>query len=237
MKKFRLYLDKDKETEWLNQLAKEGYALKKFFAGVYTFEACTPGTYTYQIDFGNKLFSVSDDYREFMNESGIEIVSCWGYWGFLRKLASEGEFQLYTDVESNIEHYTKIKLMFKIVAVIEILCTFIELLCGFNGASMGYPFACIAGAFAIAFINMAFRTNNTIIKLRERRGEPTAKCQRNNIHILLPTGLLVNSCALMLDESISDSIHLIVQLFAIVLMLIGTYLTAKQTAENNSDRS
>lgn len=39
MKKFRLYLDKDKETEWLNQLAKEGYALKKFFAGVYTFEA------------------------------------------------------------------------------------------------------------------------------------------------------------------------------------------------------
>lgn len=204
MKKFRLYLDKDKETAWLNQLAKEGYALKKFFAGVYTFEACTPGTYTYQIDFGNKLFSVSDDYREFMNESGIEIVSCWGYWVFLRKLASEGEFQL---------------------------------LCGFNGASMGYPFACIAGAFAIAFMNMAFRTNNTIIKLRERRGEPTAKCRRNNIHILLPTGLLVNSCALMLDESIPDSIHLVVQLFAIVLMLIGTYLTAKQTAENNSDRS
>lgn len=40
-----------------------------------------------------------------------------------------------------------------------------------------------------------------------------------------------------MNESISDSIHLVVQLFAIVLMLIGTYLTAKQTAENNSDRS
>ena len=41
----------------------------------------------------------------------------------------------------------------------------------------------------------------------------------------------------MMDESISDSIHLIIQIFAIVLMLDGTYLTAKQTAENNSDRS
>ena len=220
MKKFRLYFDKDKETAWLNQLAKEGYALKKFFAGVYTFEACTPGTYTYQIDFGNKLFSVSDDYREFMNESGIEIVSCWGYWVFLRKLASEGEFQLYTDVESNIEHYTKIKLMFKIVAIIELICTFIEIYCGITGFAMGYPFACIAGAFAIVFINMASRTNHTIQQLRERRGESSTNCQRNNIHILLPIGLLVNSCALMLDESISDSIHLIVQIFAIILYFV-----------------
>ena len=234
MKKFRLYFDKDKETVWLNQLAKEGYALKKFFAGIYTFEACTPGTYTYQIDLGNKLFSVSDDYREFMNESGIEIVSCWGYWIFLRKLASEGEFQLYTDVDSNIEHYTKIKLMFKIVAIIELICTFIEIYCGITGFAMGYPFACIAGAFAIVFINMASRTNHTIQQLRERRGESSTNCKRNNIHIHLPIGILINSCSLMLDESISEPVHIVISILAIVLMLAGIYLTAKQTAENHS---
>ena len=74
MTKFRLYFNKDKETTWLNNMAKEGYALTKFIAGFYTFEACEPGEYEYQIDFGDKLYAVTDDYREFMEENNIEIV-------------------------------------------------------------------------------------------------------------------------------------------------------------------
>lgn len=54
MIKFRLYYDKDKETEWLNGLANEGWAMKGFFAGFYSFEPCEKGEYTYQIDFSNK---------------------------------------------------------------------------------------------------------------------------------------------------------------------------------------
>lgn len=66
MTKFRLYFDKDKETAWLNEMAKKGYAMTGFFAGFYQFEACEPGEYIYQIDFSSKMFSVSDDYREFI---------------------------------------------------------------------------------------------------------------------------------------------------------------------------
>ena len=33
MIRFRLYYDKDKETEWLNEMAADGWALKSFFAG------------------------------------------------------------------------------------------------------------------------------------------------------------------------------------------------------------
>ena len=43
MVKFRLYYDKDKETEWLNQLSDGGYAMKSFFAGFYEFEPCEKG--------------------------------------------------------------------------------------------------------------------------------------------------------------------------------------------------
>lgn len=114
MIKFRLYFDKDKETDWINKMSEEGYAMTGFFAGFYWFEKCEPGKYVYQIDFGEKLFAVSNNYREFMQETGIEIVQTWGYWIILRKLASEGEFQLYTDVDSSIEHYTKIRTMFKV---------------------------------------------------------------------------------------------------------------------------
>ena len=78
---FKLYLDKDAETNWLNEMSEKGWAFKSFFAGFYTFEKCEEGKYAYQIDFGE----VSDEYREFMKEAGIEIVQTWGWWVILRK--------------------------------------------------------------------------------------------------------------------------------------------------------
>ena len=39
MTKFRLYFDKDKETAWINEMVKKGYAMTGFFAGFYQFEA------------------------------------------------------------------------------------------------------------------------------------------------------------------------------------------------------
>lgn len=128
MIRFKLYLDKDAETNWLNEMSEKGWALKSFFAGFYTFEKCEEGRYAYQIDCGEKLFKVSDEYREFMKEAGIEIVQTWGWWVILRKPASEGEFELYTDVESSIEHYSKIRRMFKIATVIEIICLWMEIM-------------------------------------------------------------------------------------------------------------
>ena len=118
MTKFRLYLDKDKETTWINEMAAQGYALTGYCMGFYKFEESEPGKYTYQIDFGDKMFAVDENYREFMAENNIEIVSLWGYWIILRKLACDGEFELYTDVDSSIEHYTKILKMFKVVTII-----------------------------------------------------------------------------------------------------------------------
>ena len=47
MTKFKIYFDKDVETKWLNQMVAEGWALKSFFAGFYTFEECKKGEYIY----------------------------------------------------------------------------------------------------------------------------------------------------------------------------------------------
>ena len=74
MTKFRIYFDKDKEVTWLNEMAAKGWAMTSFGCCVYHFEPCRPGEYLYQIDFGDGAFSVSEDYREFMSEAGVEIV-------------------------------------------------------------------------------------------------------------------------------------------------------------------
>ena len=228
MIKFKLYFDKDKETQWLNEMSQKGWAMTGFFAGFYRFEPCEKGKYTYQIDFGNEFFSVSDDYREFMSDSDIEIIQSWGFWVFLRKLSSEGGFQLYTDVDSQIEHYKKIRNMFKAVTVIELICLFIELFsASMTNSPLLWSFVFLILAIIIAFFNITNRTNDIIHELTERKTgieEPRSK----SISIFLITGLLLNSCVLMMKDSIPPYIVCPIQILVIALMLIGVYQTARR---------
>ena len=228
MIKFKLYFDKDKETQWLNEMSQKGWAMTGFFAGFYRFEPCEKGKYSYQIDFGYEFFSVSDDYREFMSDSDIEIIQSWGFWVFLRKLSSEGEFQLYTDVDSQIEHYKKIRNMFKAVTVIELICLFIELFsASMTNSPLLWSFVFLILAIIIAFFNITNRTNDIIHELTERKTgieEPRSR----SISIFLIIGLLLNSCVLMMKDSIPSYIVCPLQLIVIVLMLVGVYQTARK---------
>ena len=228
MTKFRLYLDKDKETEWLNSMAAEGWAMKKFFAGFYTFEKCQPGQYIYQVDFGERFGAVTDEYREFMEDTGAELVQSWGFWIFLRKPSADGPFELYTDVDSSIEHYMKIRNMFWAVTLFEVIMLFTELWVGMNGSAAGYVGACIIGALIFGLVNVIAVTNDTIIELKERKGEVTERERNTKVSAFLPCGLLLNGCTLMIQESIDRPIKLSVQILAILLMLIGIYQTAKK---------
>lgn len=226
MIKFRIYYDKDAETKWLNKLSQKGWAMTGFFAGFYTFEKCEEGKYEYQIDFGDRFGSVSNEYREFMQEAGIEIVQNWGYWIILRKISSEKPFELYTDVDSAMEHYSKIRNMFKVATIVEMICLFVEVFVGMNGNSWGYAFALLIAAILIAFINVITRLNETIATLQERKTGIPPKNAHRNFSPLIPVGLLINSCAFMLSDSVSTPIRHTVQIVAIVFMLAGLFLTS-----------
>lgn len=229
MVKFRLYLDKDKETEWLDQMAQEGWAMKGYFGSAYLFEPCEKGAYRYQIDFTDKFGAVSSGYREFMQEMGVEIVANWGFWTILRKPASEGSFELYTDVDSSIEHYTKIRRMFKIATVLDLICLFIELMVGLQGFNWGYVLAFLVGAFVVAFANICFKTSDIIAELEERKtGIITGKRGRR-FSPLLSGGLLLNSCAILIDDSGSGNsfIKPCFQILAIIFMVAGIAITAR----------
>lgn len=228
MTKFKLYYDKDAETAWLNEMAQKGFALKSFFLGFYRFEACEPGEYIYQIDFTKGLYSVEASYQEFMEEMGAEIISCWGPWVFLRKKASEGAFDLYTDTESLITHYTKIRNMFKFVTILELLCFFLELYAALNGFEMGILFMFLLGMIAITCARMASHTNALILKLNGKgRENSSSKCGARPISLLLSSGIMLNLCALAIRNPSLHTAKIAVQIFAIVLMLVGIYRTAR----------
>lgn len=225
MIKFRIYCDKDKETAWLNEMAANGYAMTGYCAFFYTFEKCEPGKYTYQIDMGNKFFAVEENYREFMEENNVEIVCTWGWWIILRKLTAEGNFELYTDVDSKIEHYTKILKLFKAVTIIELICFMVEALAAINGAAVGFWGMLLIGLFVVTFIYATLMTKQRIAELKEQNGEVVTGLASGKMSPVLLCGLLLNAGALAIKDSatISHSIVVTIQIFAIILMLVGLY--------------
>lgn len=230
MIKFRLYFDKDKETKWLNEMAAHGYAMKGFFLGVYTFEECVPGEWLYQIDIKDGLFPLSENYREFMEEAGVEIVCCWGFWVILRRKAAEGPFELYTDVESTIGHYTKIRKMFKVGMIIELICMMVELIGGIYGSAAAWAGACLIAVFVLVFARQVIHINDILAELKSRIGEQEHCGFRGRKPSgLLVAGLLLNSCALMLEPATPffKAAKGFVTGAAVVLMLAGLYLTVR----------
>lgn len=230
MIKFRLYFDKDKETAWLNAMAADGWAMTRFIAGFYWFDSCEKGKYAYQIDFGQGFFHINNDYREFMQDTDVEIVQTWGPWVILRKLTANGSFKLYTDVDSNIQYYTKIRKMFKAVLILEIICFFMELFAALYGSVHGaYAFCLLILAFMVVFANAIAKTTDTIIHLEERKGIVSSKNTRKTISLILSFGLLLNGCVFLLEEetALAQSAINGLRIVAIVFMLVGIYRTAK----------
>lgn len=119
MKKFRLYYDKDKEETFLNDMSAKGYAMKRFFLGFYTFEECQPGEYTYRVDLiSDKTTEQRNELYDLIRDSGGELVQTWGIWAIFRK---KGNFELYTDPESQIKQFRRIRTIFLRLALMEFI--------------------------------------------------------------------------------------------------------------------
>ncbi len=227
MLRFRIYMDKDRETAWLNRMSEKGWAMTRFFMGFYWFAACAPGEYLYQVDFGRKFGLVTKEYREFMEGIGVEIVQTWGFWIIVRRPASEGAFELYTDLDSALAHYGSIRKMFRVGLAVELACFFMELWAAVSGFAAGWFFVCLIGLVVAAFLNMNMQLNDTIAELKERKGEPAECCSRR-VSPLVPCGLLLNSIALLfLNDEAWHGIKLGTQIAAIVLMLAGIVVTGR----------
>ena len=126
MRKFRLYFDKDKEEEWLNEMSRQGWAMTEFLLGLYIFTSCEPGQYIYRIDMQKEAGRTPvwrNDYQEYIElveETGAEYVCRWGWWLIFRREAAKGEFALYTDMESQIALYRRIRWMFLLFGMLEL---------------------------------------------------------------------------------------------------------------------
>lgn len=113
----------EKEEQWLNEMAAKGLCLTEVGFCKYVFEEGIPGEYSYRLELLENLPShpESQAYIHFMEETGVEQVATLFRWVYFRKKKTEGEFDLFSDLDSRIKHYTRINTFCYTLMLIQIL--------------------------------------------------------------------------------------------------------------------
>ena len=132
-------------------------------------------------------------------------------------------------MDGRIAQYRKILLMFKIVAIIELICLFMELFAGINGAKAAWPAVLLIGAFVCVFFNMIFRTKDTIARLKEQKGEAPEGISNKTISMILPFGLLINSFNLLAGERLITPVRYLLLGIGVGMIIYGSILTVRQS--------
>lgn len=128
--KFKFFYNYEKEERWLNSMSAKGMALTDYFWTRYVFEEETPGKYIYKIEFLDKMGGKDVEniaYINFLEDLGIECVGIYMHWAILRKEASSGPFEIYTDFTSKINSCRKIKRWWYMASIFEGVIALLEI--------------------------------------------------------------------------------------------------------------
>lgn len=115
--------DFDKEEAWYNEMAAQGLNLIHIMPFTYLFESGTPGQYLYRQELLDHLPShpESEAYLQFMEETGAGLVCTYYRWAVFRRKAEEGEFDLFSDLESRIRHLKRVNTLMVTLTIANIL--------------------------------------------------------------------------------------------------------------------
>ena len=109
--------DFEKEERWLNNMAAEGWVLDGVGFATYYFVRCEPGEYIIRLE----MREADDEYMRFMADMGAEHAGQYFKWHYFRRKSELGTFDLYSDIDSRLEHLSRISRLLKIIGFANIL--------------------------------------------------------------------------------------------------------------------
>lgn len=118
----KIYWDYENEEKWLNEMSAKGMHMDAYSWCKYTFAEGEPGKYIYRLELLENLAGSAESqaYLRFLEESGVEHVASYMRWVYLRKNAADGEFEVYTDIESKIKYFKRVNAFWVTLAMAEI---------------------------------------------------------------------------------------------------------------------
>ena len=99
----------EEEERWLNTMALEGWVLDRVGLFGYEFLRCEPGEYTVRLE----MHDHDEAYLNFMAETGAEYVGRIVKWLYFRKKTELGAFDIFSDLDSRLNHLKRIGTMLR----------------------------------------------------------------------------------------------------------------------------
>lgn len=178
---FRYYTiaDYEREQKWLNAMSRSGWNFVRTNGFIYTFEKGTPGEYIYKIDLPNDSMTdvEVDAYYKFMEECGIEVVSSFKFWRYLRKKSADGPFDTANNTMGQLLMVNKAygmatKMLCIMIAIFAIIIMALNIAISFvNGIAAEFMSGVVYGIASSAFLAMAIIMVPIIQRLRSRMNE------------------------------------------------------------------
>ena len=112
----------EKEEQWLNMMAQQGWLLDSVGYANYTFVACEPGSYFIRLEMRDH----DQAYLDFMADLGAEYVGRMVKWIYFRRKAEDGPFDIFSDLDSRLDHLNRIGKLVKVLAVANLVCGLIN---------------------------------------------------------------------------------------------------------------
>jgi len=177
----KAYWDYEKEEQWLNEMSAKGMALTDYSWCRYVFVESPANQYIYRIELLDNMptHPESHAYLQFLEESGVECVATYMRWVYLRKEASEGAFDLYTDIDSKIKHYQRVNLLWTTLMFVEFAAGFSNLAIGIANLNMNERLGnfsygnliigCCVSALGFLFLALELPIRRKIKKLKQEK--------------------------------------------------------------------
>ncbi|MDP3447390.1 MAG: DUF2812 domain-containing protein, partial [Eubacteriales bacterium] len=147
----------------------------------YVFTDTPDNQYIYRIELLENLPTHAESiaYLRFLEENGVECVATYMRGVYLRKPASEGPFDIYTDIDSKIKHYQRINYLWTVLMFAEFAAAFANITIGIVNLNIGetlgnfsYGNLAIGGAlllFGLMFLALGIPIRKKIKKLRQEK--------------------------------------------------------------------
>ena len=119
MRKFKLFIDYDKEETWLTEMAKKGYELESVSFG-YKFRSIQPENFTYRTDYRNfKKRADFIDYCILFEDTGWKHIAGTKYSGvqYFKKISENAEDDIFSDAISKAGRYKRLSKMWMELAL------------------------------------------------------------------------------------------------------------------------
>ena len=123
--------DFEKEEDWLNEMAMNGWVLEYVGLASYHFVRCEPGEYSVRLE----MHPYDEAYLSFMQETGAEYVGRMMMWIYFRKKTADGPFDLFSDIDSRISHLDKISRILTIIGAGNLMIGVVN---SFNPSHVGW---------------------------------------------------------------------------------------------------